>query len=165
MRPLIRPTLFAFARLGLFLAVTAWAVGLWQTIHILIPVPVGTAGLELSSGDWKCRFIDRKLSVQWSRLVCTADSPSATMVVHEVFLLTSSVLHDPSIGSRSGPVRFSHSEAAFSPVNQPVKDFRQLPHYLIVTAFALFYAVLKWVYRKRRGQSDQTGGGGSTDSK
>ena len=117
MRPLIRPTLFAIARLGLFLAVVVWIVSQWWSVSI----SYGDTAYVSRDG---LTFIYDQDSVYPS---------SVTVNIEYVGNLEpwfSNVVH----------------------VEQPtvMVGFLSFRHWFIVTAFALFYAVLKWVYRERR---------------
>jgi hypothetical protein len=52
MKSIIRPFLFAAARLGLFFAVTAWIAGQWRMFKITIPFQIGGMTVLCHVDDW-----------------------------------------------------------------------------------------------------------------
>ena len=66
MRSLIRPLLFAIARLGLFLAVVAWIAGQrveWYSV--LCPVPSGSAGIIVRSETCTFGHVQHAIPITW----------------------------------------------------------------------------------------------------
>lgn len=136
MRPLIRPGLFAFARLGLFLSVAAWLVTQYWWLRVGSPWLIGdvlpggyVAGFGYPADDWgiEARPVSRKAELSW-------------------------VFRDPITGPYMNLPRL---DTAFHRFGVTFADYGQLGHlsvrhWLVVTVFALFYALLKWFYRKPR---------------
>lgn len=52
MKSVIRPSLFAAARLALFLSVTAWIAGQWRMFKISIPFQIGGVSVFCHVEDW-----------------------------------------------------------------------------------------------------------------
>ena len=133
MRSLVRPCLFAIARLGLFLAVTAWV------IHSLRPVvwwqwnvpgyswvPADTVVLMNSDGLF-CKY---RYGSEFSQIALFLSGEDDGQE-HTVF---------DALGVR---------------IVDDGQDRRiVIRHWLIVAVFALFYAVLKWVYREQKEQAE-----------
>ena len=66
MTPLIRPLLFAVARLGLFLAVTVWIVGhRVEWFSALCPVPSGSTGFIVRSETCTFGYAQHAIPVKW----------------------------------------------------------------------------------------------------
>ena len=128
MRELIRPALFLVARVGLFLSLLAWSLGhMWQGVGVVY----GFAGVLDQTGIGV--GLDRKSTR-------TAIIPRAGETMTTQQFLDGVHSRPGDWGLRLHVIAFNvrASEAAIA-----------MQHWLIVTIFALFYGVLKWVYRKR----------------
>ena len=112
MKSLIRPFLFAAARLGLFLAVTAWIVGQWRMFRIDIPFQIGGITVLCHVDDWA--ILHWTGNIEWHFLT-----------------------------SHPRPGVDWHQEYDKHQIHLVIR------HYLIVTSFALFYGLLKLLYRNR----------------
>ena len=125
MRSLIRPTLFWVARMGLFLSLATWCIGQsWQgTGHLYGFVgAIDQFGLGASMGPNRGAGVNRNSDYE---------------IVKEFLDGT----HVPSKGHFIGMAAIAlyiGTEWAMA-----------IRHYLVVAIFALFYGMLKWVYRKR----------------
>ena len=133
MRPLICPVLIAVARLGLFLSVVAWIVAQWRIANVMIDVP-GTHVVQVvvaPEGIVVCDLFPYDVSTNISLRLFHRGT-----VQHLFAPSRKNITYSVSFG---GLVYGTHSAFRFV-------SFR---HWLIITAFALYYAVLKWVIRKR----------------
>ena len=141
MKPLIRPFLFAVARLGLFLAVMAWIVGQWWTIYSAIPAGHGL--VEIYVGD-KSYEVSRWDVLPSTSFNITADRRADSLPFEVLYTLFRGELRSDSCGQA-----LLYVGPGFFTAKQGVIDGMSIRHWLIITIFALFYGVLKWVYRKR----------------
>ncbi|MEO2019971.1 MAG: hypothetical protein ABGZ53_37025 [Fuerstiella sp.] len=135
MRSLIRPTLFLVARVGLVLSVGFWIVGQWWEVLVQMSLAAGAIHKE----GWVCAAIYPG-PAGWVVSTNEADNgeSAAWLFQYPSF--------DRATGEPSGfsfigltALHFPHMFATVA-----------LRHWLTTTFFALFYGVLKWVYRKRR---------------
>ncbi len=157
MKPLIRPFLFTVARLGVFLAVTAWIVGQWwifevgHTRYWLAAGPHGIVAVRtnLSPPDWyryvaydssndlRAQYLAEGYPDTFGRL------PKVTAIVdwdHFVAMPFSESVNWSSCG-----VHFRRWSMGSSV---------SLSHLLIVSILVFFHAVLVLIYRKRQGEGD-----------
>lgn len=130
MRELIRPTLFMVAKLGLFLSVVAWVASQWIQLHLILDSAV-SATMESK------RFV----AVDRSEPSCLPLTTLLTCRADEAFETLTEIESEPDTFGFCG---WSHNESSFG-LQIAVR------HWLIVSVFALFYGVLKWVYGKRKG--------------
>ena len=131
MRSLIRPALFTFVRLGVFLAVVAWVVAQWYQVEFR-NTRVFFA-VQLNSAGWLV-----------SELPLFIGGPP-----------TSTLDTDPD-SFQAVALKPSQIDAfGISAEFRSLTRYLLVRHWLIVTVFALFYAVLKWVYRERPGNCGQ----------
>lgn len=152
MRELTRPALFMIARLGLFLTLLAWAAGQWHRFSVLIPVPTGTAGAELTAASWQFRYVRVTFNVGIENFSEVLVSPPMACLslrqlsLHEKFQLTSAVncylsrLPEQSTNTGAGGV---------SQGVDPMKDYINVPHWLLVTVVMAFNIFLHVIYCKR----------------
>ena len=125
MRDLIKPTLFIVARLGLLLAVVAWIIGQWWMVKV-------SSQVEMSRRGWQyCNVLpmEARFSI-WRKTEWHNLDVSITDFLSET----------PRTDVSFRGIEFRQYSAV---------RYLRVPHWLIVTIFALFYGVLKWVYRKR----------------
>lgn len=129
MQELIKPGLFWVVRLGLLLSVVAWIVGQgWQGVGVAFRAcgVIDQTGLVV-----QCH---KSLGEGWG----LHEEPNLT--VTQNFLAPHKVPPDALyLGLSVLAIHLEDSGAAFG-----------IRHWFLVTIFVLFYAVLKWVYRKRR---------------
>ncbi|MCP4781976.1 MAG: hypothetical protein GY903_05510 [Fuerstiella sp.] len=144
MRSLIRPALFMVARIGLVLSVVMWGVG-------------QRMGVEASA-----KFANTRATYVFGDVGVVADVA--------LFDTAPSRFHVTEYAVKEGysPMKFFDSEILDEIESRPTFSvFRSVPgitiitlpafsttcvlfhHWLTVTFFAVFYGVLKWVYRKR----------------
>lgn len=124
MKKLIRPFLSAVAQLGLFLSLAAWIAGQrWQTNLTIGPLGISNTQ-SLWSFGWDSRFSD--------------------------FSVNTTTGNEAAINSNYSNLWFRRLQTS------PGIAFRRwatvwimIKHWLLVTIFALSYAVLKYVYRKQ----------------
>ncbi len=141
MRELIRPGLFWVARLGLFLAVVAWVTSLSWSCMLQVP---GVRAELISHGlifSHHPAFNARSLGV----------NPSEGEWIFNDWLFGYNVkffqayspfsAHEPPYRWGIPGLTRAHSSGT---------QIIAVSHWLIVTTFATFYGVLKFVYRKRR---------------
>jgi len=122
MRELIEPALEIFARTGLFLSVVAWIVSLWWAISASGSWPGGEFGGSLFHCGWAGMVtVPIGIPKRIDHGITERDDMHADNFNSSVLL------------GREGSGMFI-----------------AIRHWLVVTIFATFYAVLKWVYRKRR---------------
>lgn len=147
MRELIRPTLFLVARLGLFFALVAWIGGQWQETECCIPLSSGQFDLGNCARGWIFKHHSRKQGPGYSFGAVREPDPVDPLRFGEDFFLTNMTMdylfHDPP------PVAVSLNVAGVVAGEMWGQRFLTTRHWLIITIFALFYGVLKWVYRKR----------------
>ena len=128
MRELIRPALFLVARVGLFLGVVAWVVGqTWQGVGFT----PGCGAIVDQHGV--IVGINTPSDRGWG-----GEEISGTMLVKEFLSV-----RDTLPGTRYWGF------GAFAVLQETGSVIIAFRHWLIITIFALFYGVLKWVYRKR----------------
>ena len=128
MKNLLRMSLFIVARAGLFLAIVAWIVGQWLTGGGTCPLGV----VLVCDSGWICA-VDHDLRFAWEFSV--APTQAGDLNLHFV---------KPPKSNR----RIGFSLCGVTGWRTIVKTSVSIRHWLIVTFFALFYGVLKWVYRK-----------------
>ena len=132
MRGLIRPALFWLARIGLVLSIAAWIAGQWWTVAW-----TGPNSFVFKSNDLAWVAIDWWKSEpgdSWCRIEKRVDSFTYVSVVEQ---------NRASLAGRTFQV-FGVAGSICT-----LGSSLEIYHWLIVTNFALFYVVLKWVYRKR----------------
>ena len=138
MRSLIRPTLFAAARLGLFLAVTAWIVSQWKVAH----GQVGPVRIEVHA-QGGVTWIDRYDNIQ-PTVYFTQSSygwPSSMYFEDTTnYGLGGEIFWNPIPGF----VYSTHRGAG-----GVAKTF-SMRHWLVTSLFAAFNIALHFIYRKRR---------------
>lgn len=128
MRPLVRPFLFAVARLGLFLSVTAWIVGQWWLFCGVAQVNVThVAGLILHPNKFDLFLTDN------------------------IGLANPFYVNSVSVGGKGAELA---SLDMFMVLHSIGQDATSIPHWLIVTMCGVFYGILKWVYRKKSSESE-----------
>ena len=130
MRSLIRPALFAVARLGLFLSVVAWVVGHWWEVEI-----AGLCGSATMT--WPGHLISFHTEGWYPFEVTCTERPQikSWQSFGESFDLFEERCALPGVG--------------FMPQSTSVMGMLSIRHWLVVTIFAVFYGVLKWVYWER----------------
>ena len=143
MRSLIRPILFTAARLGTFLAVVSWILGQWWFLHVSVPDPMAARAFDLSfcSHGWVLGWMSRSkprfhtsvvprngfCPVGWAFVDYSQESANSNYRVAPGLNLC----HVPLIGRGMSWMSVS------------------VRHWLNVVCFTLFYAVLKFIYRRR----------------
>ena len=140
MRELIRPALFWVVRLGLFFAVAAWVVAQWCFVEMT------ASGLGRSG----------RILV-WPKETAIISEPTARQPGIRTWLYRDN--NHPHSYSQSlvEQVKDTPMYSAVRPIRgiTLVMDRRVLRaavlirHWLVVTIFAVFYGVLKWVYWER----------------
>ena len=133
MRPLIRPTLFAIARLGLFLSVAAWVVGQFFYIRIASGVVIHKGIIVVSP---ELRHV---LEFEVSR---RQEIEPAISEFFEPDYVRSTYPGSVHVRSMPGVVYLM-------PI--PPVDFGAIAvrHWLMVTVFIAFNLILHFIYRKR----------------
>ena len=138
MKNLLRMSLFIIARAGLCLAVVAWIAGQWWSIESVGDFTAasaffftGQAGIIVGvtsddDADWRLDVSEKQSPVMW---VFAYNAPENSELAKQI------TFAEPF----SGLALISDSRTIGAAIR----------HYLVVTFFALFYGVLKWVYRKR----------------
>ena len=128
MKPLIRPFLFAVARLGLFQAVMAWIVGQWESILYVTP----DYGVGLSHSGWA-------ISVRYS-----GNAKSASQILYGRGI--DAVLTDwMEYGNHSPALRFPGVGCWWT----KVRWVGTLQHWFATSVFLAFNLFLHFTYRKR----------------
>ena len=144
MRELIRPTLFVVAKVGLSLVVILWGVSqYWSTrtyvsIFVVHTCEFGLAVQfrpRLDLGRYYHTSIVHRTHGKIDKL-----SPSRWS-----FGLVKPSPYHPS----TKPQAYLFSGIATHKLHGGIGHMIAIRHWLIITIFALFYGVLKWVYRKR----------------
>ena len=135
MRELIRPALFGFARLGLFLAVVLWGVAQWW--HF----------------GFNCTFVNRNLNVaiHQSGLVCRFDLPlgASLRFFREPASNDPDVLSEQLLAGQRIVCTVIHQWPGISYTERAATQRTAIHHWLIVSTFILFYAILKFIYRRK----------------
>ena len=137
MGSLIRPALFMVARIGLVLSVAAWVVGQWRFINFRIPVMHYTCKIEL--GDLGCVFAFGNM-VPANRFRVYTSLPRETGSLFDLVNYLDGYADGHAARSIDG---------IGAVLTRPAEVWCFWHHWINVTLFALFYGVLKWVYRKR----------------
>ena len=127
MRELIRPALFLVARLGLFLSIVAWAAS--QTTNVLGNAVVFIP-LQFTIDETGYAMADDPFPASWS---IRARRYLALWQIRSTWAR----FHEPS---------FSAPGIWIDAHNLNTEWAIAVYHWLVVTSFALFYGVLKWVY-------------------
>ena len=140
MRSLIRPTLFMVARIGLVLSVVGWVASQWYSIESFGGFTAASAFCVTGKSGIIVGFTNFKVSWRF----------------------------DVSEGQSRPMWAFDYSEPEFSGLREQVSLVEPVSglvlildkygvsvafrHWLVVTFCALFYGMLKWVYRERGGE-------------
>lgn len=143
MRELIRPGLTTVARLGLFLSLAAWFVGNGWVGTIAIPFGAGHVATGLGAHGWFAGYFRSATSFN------TRFSPSSEkynagayfgeQLPEEARAFITAHSNGEFLGMRS--TKFNANVGRFG-------DAISIRHWLVVTIFAAFYALLSWVCRK-----------------
>ncbi len=139
MQSLIKPALFWVARLGLFLSVAAWIVGQWWFVG-LSHVGAGITRMFVGQEGWVLHQSHDWALPTRGTLSCEA-SPIKGWPQRHAF--NDTALNDST--SIYGAVVMKQQ----SLMNLVTRKSIAIRHWLNVTTFALFYSVLKFIYRKR----------------
>ena len=141
MRSLVRPFLFTVARLGLFLAVTAWIMGQRWTIYSTIPAVYGV--VEICVGD-------RSYEVSWWDVLSStsfnigANRRTDPLPFEVLYTLFRGELRSDSCGQE-----LLYVGPGFFTAKQGVIDGISIRHWLVTTIFLTFNITLHIIYRKR----------------
>jgi hypothetical protein len=146
MRSLIRPALFMVARIGLVLSVVAWIVGQWTLI--------AANSHSGRAGGFTVLLMDEGV-------VVALGNPSVSKLTFEPHVIVYGNTADDSwfrllfapldeLRDKSPAVMYLNRVPGMTLVLFPsTAAIIAIRHWLIITFFALFYGVLKWLYRKR----------------
>jgi cbb3-type cytochrome oxidase subunit 3 len=147
MRDLIRPTLFILARLGLFLAVVAWIVGQWWQVTCALPVSSDGVAVWICARGWVLEYgefaSESELRFDFRPEYGQLDG----LVFGEEFKFSENAFGNKALAEVADSRSVNVAGVVFGQ-SWGITDLA-IRHWLIVTFFALFYGVLKWVYRKR----------------
>ena len=133
MRSLIRPFLFAVARLGLFLAVVAWIVGQWWAIQIQTGL-----GWNLSGGSNGFAAFQHQRNEPAD---VTVDGHS-----RDHLFAFPPIFEDPYGGIYRG---FSKLGVTYFYGGKPKWTILSVRHWLITSSLLTFNLLLHFIYRKR----------------
>jgi len=142
MRSLIRPALFAIARLGLFLSVVAWIVGQWWSVDLKFN---GVVALGSDRGIAVGAYSLRSLRLPITTFLRTQNLRTNLEYNYWVFVPErhSEVLGGSDISYYNFRVGYFFW--------RPGTAIRMVsvPHWLITTAFVVFNILLHFIYRRR----------------
>lgn len=139
MRPLLRPFLFALARLGVFLSAVAWIVS--QTFLPRLTLPIGNRHVLFLLAPEGALFLNwdrpENLEVEWFR--------KSELEPYEIEHL--STMFTPMDNGEMFTAEYSSFGVTIGKMQDtPVLSFR---HWLITTVFVTVNVVLYITYRKR----------------
>ncbi len=149
MRSLIRLTLFIVARIGFVMSVVGWVVGPWRSVDYSMATMGSQFELVLhrntwsishspaSTASWRVR-IQQVNNVPYNAFPITIRRPRSRIGWHLVGTGRPTVTGLPEEAWQCAGV--SYASAAF--VGSMKLSF---DHWLVVTFFALFYGLLKWM--------------------
>ena len=140
MRGLIRPALFWVARLGLLFSVMAWLIGQRWTVVERWPLDRNICVAFVDKG-WVLSRWTWGAVVDWNFRIAELSPHDATWSV---------AVPDTNIKGVN-----SYRAVGVVWTRQTNGQSIAIRHWLIVTIFAVFYGVLKWVYRKRPEVADE----------
>lgn len=144
MKALIRPTLLTLARLGLFLAAVAWVVGQWWTIELFVDLP----------GKQQLWTVVAPEGIVQSRLNFKGSGP-VTLQIESAGNEPTSQWFEPYDTNWGSQPRYVFQGGGFVYATNYEYFLTSFRHWLIVTVLALFYGVLKWVYRRQPAGAQQ----------
>ncbi len=142
MRPLIRPVLFAIARLGLFLSVVAWVVGQWWSVDVKAN---GLFALSSDKGIAVGAYSLSSLRVPTTTIVRTQNLRTNLDFNYWLF---SPEEHSEML-TRSNISIYAIRVGYY--FWRPGTTLREVSfhHWLITTIFAAFNLTLHFIYRRR----------------
>ena len=145
MKPLIRPTLFTVARLGLFLSLSACVITQWWELEGAIRCGAPVVIVGHPRGFLLSIFPPNQRT--WYVTARPVEDDAWWTHLEEV--------------EKVVPYDFGFQTVGLTVDLGPNAPFTSIRHWLIVSIFVLFYGVLKLVYRKRPGKSSATQSQGS----
>lgn len=136
MRPLIRPTLFTVAKSGLMFALIAWGTSHSRRFCVSAISVVDRGAFTVL--PWSARDL---FNLGWA-LTPDSDFLQAAFEEDESHWTTGDV-NFVTLANFPGFLAMSETR------NKSTAAMISVRHWLIITIFALFYGVLKFIYRKR----------------
>ena len=139
MRELIRPTLFVIARTGLFLAIVVWILGQWWIVRGKAPCSGRCYELVIGSKGLVGGVDSYPVGWQFSVHRDTPDDMSMDSFEPE------SISH---LRKQQGAWFVQLPGLTIFTIPAWGYTLTMVRHWLIAATFALFFGLLKWVYRK-----------------
>lgn len=142
MRSLVRPTLFAVARLGLFLAVAGWIVGQWRCVGMNVSVSGTYVSVGICSDGW---FVFRSLF------------PSRPFNPMDGIDFSTQPTENDSFSNEISVMRYLAGEESANSMSIPGIEYCTfgeyfaviLRHWLIVAILILSFGALRLSYRRK----------------